>query len=68
MREHPVSSVPGRHVHGLWNMRAMFLIEARSGYSTAYISYTSKRLLLPSDRNHDYPDAVINEECDTFTR
>lgn len=46
----------------------MFNIEARSGYSTSYISYTSRKFVLPNDRDHDYPNPTINEECDSFTR
>ena len=67
MGEHPVSSVPGSDIHCVWNMRAMVIIEARSGYSTSYASYTSKKFILPNDRNHDYPDHTINEERDSFT-
>lgn len=68
MEEHPVLSVRGGDIHYVGNIRAMFIIKARSGHSILYTSYTCKKSLLPNDRNHDHSDPTINEECDPFAR
>ena len=68
MEEYPVSSVSGSDIHYQEIIRAMFIIKARSGYPTSYISFASTKLMLPNDRNHDFSDHTINEECDPFTR